>query len=199
MTAYTEEGKLPLLDSGSSDWLAVFNGGLSQIDQGLALTCTCMEGIEQYAAVSISDDNEVRLAKADDAAKRPAIGLALTGGEEDEEIKVLYIGWVDYDDSEFGGALGASAGNGIYLSTTVGRISTTPTSTYPQLMGFAKTSTATHVTRVFILPNLLVIPESEAQEAIDDVAEASESNTIDNAAAINKILATLRAAGIIEE
>lgn len=154
--SYTEEAKYALLDTGASNWGAIVNGLLEQIDQGYELNFTAAESITQYDVVYVNDENKAGVADADDAAKRPGVGIALNSASVDDDVQVLMFGWLDYDDTSHGGALGASNGDTIYLSTTAGYLSTTPDTDYPQVMGIAKTDTTANITRIFFSPVLHV-------------------------------------------
>lgn len=152
--SYTSEAKLPLLDTGSSNWGAVANAIYTQIDQGYELNFTAEEELLQYDAVFISDENKASKADANNAAKRPAMGIALTAAIATAEVQVLMFGWLDYDDTALGGALGASNNDIIYLGTTAGQLSTTPDTDYPEVMGIAKSDTTANITKIFFSPVL---------------------------------------------
>jgi len=152
--SYTPEAKYPLLDTGASNFGAVINGIFTSLDKGLELTFIAGENLLQYDTVYISGVNVVKKADADDTAERPAAGMAMSAVSLGAEVKVRMLGWVDYNDTLLGGALGATAGNLIYLSTTAGRLSIAPYSLFPQVVGIAKTSTVSNITRLFICPGL---------------------------------------------
>jgi len=154
--SYSAEQKFALLDTGSSNWGAEFNNIVTSIDRGPVLTFVAEEIITQYDAVYISSTNKVSLADADAASKKPVIGIALADADIDEEVKIQFFGWINYDDTNHGGALGASANSLIYLSTTAGRLSITPNISYPQVIGVAKTTTTAHITRIVLNPCLHV-------------------------------------------
>jgi hypothetical protein len=154
--SYSTEAKFALLDTGAENWGAVVNGILEQIDEGFELNFTAEEAITIYDIVYISSASKVGKADANDAAKRPAIGIALNSAAMDTEVQVLAFGWIDYDDTAHGGALGATNGDTIYLSTTAGYLSITPDTDYPQVLGIAKTNTTAHITRILLSPVLHV-------------------------------------------
>lgn len=195
MISYTSEAKFALLDVGTSNWGAVVNAMLTQLDQGLILSFTAEENITEFDAVYISSDSKVKKADADDAAKQPCIGISLQTVSVDDSVKVLVLGWIDYDDSAHT-ALGATANDNIYLSATAGHLTKTPVDAHPQIIGIAKTDTATNVTRIFVFP-ILQSGEIVQQPHIEDVGEGSYADTLNNADAINEILAALEAVGIL--
>jgi len=156
--AYTSEGLFPLLDTGASNWGAVENGVLTSLDAGFVMTFIAEEVLIQYESVYISSTGKVSKADADVITKRPCIGITLTAAGIGASVKVQKFGWIDYNDTALGGALGATANNYIYLSSTAGRLTVTPVSSYPQPIGIAKTTTAAHITRIFLCPDLYVIP-----------------------------------------
>lgn len=193
--SYTEMAKLALLDTGSSNWGAVFNAALTQFDQGIILSFDAGENLLEFDAVYISAEDEVKKADGDDATKRPCIGIALADTDSGDSVKVLVIGWADYDDTALA-ALAASGGDNLYLSATAGQLTTSPVIVHPQVIAQAITDTTANITRIFILAGMQV-GEIIQQAHIEDVPELSEANEIDNADAINEILAALEAVGIL--
>jgi len=149
--SYTSEGKFPLLDTGASNWGAVINGVLEQLDKGIELSFIAGENLLQYDTVYIFSANIVKKAYAGGAGTKPAIGLALSAAVSSAPVKVRVWGWVDYDDTAFGD-LGASAGNTIYLANIAGKLTITPYTDYPQVVGIAKTATVSHITRICLNP-----------------------------------------------
>jgi len=100
-------------------------------------TYTCIAGDAVGDVVYISAANTVALADANDAAKRPAIGI-ITAKASATSCTVQFFG-------EVTGLAGLTAGAAYYLSETAGDMTATPPAGNVQLLGYAKSTTILHL------------------------------------------------------
>lgn len=157
---YTEESKFALMDNNGGNWGAVANGIYTQLDKGAEITLVAGEAVVVNDAICIAADGTGMKADADDATRRPCIGIAVTAASLAGSFKVRRFGWIDYDDTNHGGALGATANDRIYLSSTTGRLTITSVGAFPQAVGIAKTTTVANITRILICPEFDILPFS---------------------------------------
>ena len=169
-TVVTEEACLYVPDAATENWGTLLNDNFTQLDMGMCLKFTAGETIAKYSTVYLKSDGEIWKTDVDTIATMPAIGIcpnAITSGVDG---LVLVRGWLDYDDTALGGALAASVNSLIYLSGTAGRITVTrPVN--GQIIGYAKTATAAHITRIIF--NFLPYQDrviQQQQVAVEDLA-----------------------------
>lgn len=152
--AYSEEQKFPLMDSGGGNSGAIFNSVLVDMDAGRELAFTAGEALEAFDAVYIDPAmGKVKKADASALTTMPAIGIVPADVANDAAGKVRMFGWIDYDDTAKT-ALAATRGDIMYLSEVAGELIVTAP-TIPQIIGIAKTTTADHITRILIIPELI--------------------------------------------
>ena len=122
--------------------------------QGIVIEFLAVEGITQFDAVYVSTTTgRVGRADANDAAKLPAIGIAIeTQGSAGQTVRVLTHG-VYRDDGGFGSDM--TIGNDLYVSETPGTLTTTApsdTNDFVQIMGVA-----IGVRSAFINPDMTIV------------------------------------------
>ncbi len=148
--SYSEESKFPLLDTGSGNSGAVFNGVLEQVDAGWEITLNAGEEIKAGDIVYLKSDGKMWQADGTDIAKMPVIGIAPNDVAISQDGKVRVRGWIDYDDTNRT-AFAATRGNEIYPAAIVGdyaEITVTKPATFTQILGYCKTTTAANITRL---------------------------------------------------
>lgn len=155
--SYTTEAKLPLLDSGSGNAGAVFNGVLYEIDaMGGFVTLEEGEALSDYDLVYMAMDGKAYKAKADDLNKMPIIGIATTATDGTDR-KIQVYGWIENVGWSW------NIGHKLYLSAdTAGGIVEAPPN-YKQLIGYAKTAT-----KMLILPDRTAGVDGSENPVVDD-------------------------------
>lgn len=141
--SYTDEQKFPILDTGGSNWGAVVNSALTDMDAGREVTLTANEALSQYEVVCFDLDGGMVKAKADVPTTMPAIGILPNDVSDAAEGKVRTFGWINNAGWSW------TIGLPVYLSAITAGALTQTKPARPQVIGIAKTAT-----KILIIPRL---------------------------------------------